>query len=131
MRSILFLFHLRAEKSLFRIARYFEKETKDVSEAIKSYSLLAAQYPTTVAGKLAAKKIKEPPKEVAPTDTTKPALPPDQSESLSDSTNFEEQGTDSLELIEKRSVRDSLFTFPIEKEQIQFEPPDSTDGKIE
>ena len=53
-----------AQKSRYAVAYVYEKYLTDTSEAIKTYSVLADEYPQTEFGKIAKNKIKEPPKEI-------------------------------------------------------------------
>lgn len=64
-----------ATKSRYAVGYIYENDLYQKSKAIESYSILAKEYPNTTQGKIASKKIAEPPKEepkppVAPADSS-------------------------------------------------------------
>lgn len=69
-----------ATKSRYASAYIYENYLSDTENAYKSYSLLAKEYPKSPQGKIAVKKIAEPPKEVVQVEADSsqvitPALP--------------------------------------------------------
>jgi hypothetical protein len=58
------------QKARYAVAWIYEKKLNDVPKAIEVYTLLSREYPNSEIGAVAQNKIKEPPPEVAPDDST-------------------------------------------------------------
>jgi TolA-binding protein len=61
------------EKGLYAVAWIYENKLNDISKAIEAYTILSQEYPNSEFGAVAHNKIKEPPPDIVPVDSTSQA----------------------------------------------------------